>query len=284
MTQTLVQALPLWALRLLVLAVVVAAALAMLAVVRRVTPPPTGRPAEGLRPTNQVVAGLLGVVGMVYALLSGFTIFNQWEVYISLRNDVRLEVSALNALASGSHVLGADDQARVVGAVEDYARAVVAEWPALARGDESLAAENSYDELLDTVEGVRGETSQEDAFLDTAMALLAQVAERHSLYVQLAEQGHLEDPVWFALLVAGAMTLLFCCLFLSDRPRLHLVMVVGVAVVVATSLVLVVQLDNPLSSGLELGPSSHEQLISDLAESRGAAAPEGSDPGGRAVG
>ncbi|MEV0963367.1 MULTISPECIES: DUF4239 domain-containing protein [unclassified Streptomyces] len=267
MTHTLLQALPLWALRLLVLVVVVAVALGMLAVVRWVTPGPASRSAEGLRPTNQVVAGLLGVVGIVYALLSGFTIFNQWEVYVSLRNDVRLEVSALDALASGSHVLGPDDQARVVAAVEDYARAVVAEWPALSRGDESQATGNSYDALLNTIESVRGETDQEDAFLDTAMGLLAQVAERHSLYIQLAEQGHLEDPVWFALLVSGAMTLLFCCLFLSDRPRLHLMMIVGVALVVAVSLVLIIQLDNPLSSGLELGPASHEQLISDLGES-----------------
>ncbi|MGH3345081.1 MAG: hypothetical protein ACRDPK_19865 [Carbonactinosporaceae bacterium] len=213
---------------------------------------------------NDVAAGLMTLVGVIYAVVAGFTTIDQLGNYTEVRDDVRQQAFDLAVLATGSRTMGPAAHREIQDAVIAYNRAVIDEWPRLTRGMSSPRVEREHRRLLGSVADLRPVTDPQRAFVDdgTARLMQAGVDRLHLLYD--ARHGHLEGAVWASLLMASAVTLLFCLLFGIENARLAYLMVAGVGAIIAINLFLMVQLNYPLAGDLSVPPESFRQVVAEL--------------------
>ena len=104
---------------------------------------------------SHAVAGIAGVVppfinvlGVLFGLTLAFLANDTWNAHDRALAAVNREADALHAIAVLGGHLPAADTVLVDGAVRDYARAALGEWPMLSRRKTSPVAMQAADRLL----------------------------------------------------------------------------------------------------------------------------------------
>ena len=106
---------------------------------------------EVLKLNNEVAGFIYAVIGVVYAVLLGFTAIIVWEKFDQVEAVVEREASELADLYRDSRTFPDDVQREVETHLRDYAQVVVdKEWPAMAEGTSSPEAWNAYNQLWRT--------------------------------------------------------------------------------------------------------------------------------------
>ncbi|WP_158239691.1 bestrophin-like domain [Streptomyces carminius] len=247
--------LPLWATALIILGGLPVLAVTLQALTRRVLPPARAKD------HNDVAGFLVAVIGVVYAVTAGFTIADQWDNYAEARQDVTEEAYAVASVAEGAAVAGTGERREITAAAVAYGRAVVAWWPdAPGEAGDTVREDRAMERLHAAVRSVRPDSEAERAYVSEATGQLMRVSVLRGHRHNEAGTAHLEAPMWVAVVVVSAVTLLFSLLFGLERPWLHYVMVAGVALVVAVNLFLVLLLEYPLVGTLAVTSESFREL------------------------
>jgi Protein of unknown function (DUF4239) len=99
-------------------------------------------PHPRLRPHHDVAGYIYQGLAVLYAVLLAFVVIIVWGQFDATHIRVRKEADALSNLFREAQVFPASIQQAILDAVHTYARAVIEdEWPAMARGAESPAAQ-----------------------------------------------------------------------------------------------------------------------------------------------
>src|SRR6187200_2598187 len=102
---------------------------------------------------NDVAGFIYAVVGVVYAVLLGFSAIIVWEQFRRAQEGVEEEANALADLYRDSRVFPPEVRNAVELAVREYTRLMVEkEWPAMAGGESSPEAWDEYNKLWRTYE------------------------------------------------------------------------------------------------------------------------------------
>jgi len=252
--------LPLWGLMVLVLVGFPAAAVGLQAVIRRTFP------ALRARRHNSVAGFLVAVIGVIYAVTVGFIIANQWENYTKARERTFQEAFTLASIAEGSEILGPAKQAEITRLVIRYNQIVIDWWPQSGRDPATMdpAEDRTLAELLNAVGDTAPTTEGQAAFIRRATDDLMDVNAQNDQRLHQASQAHLEQPLWIVIAVSSVVTVGFCLLFGMQNQWLHYVMVAGVALAIASNLLLVILLDHPLSGVMPVSPDAYQSVIYDL--------------------
>ncbi|GGK06842.1 hypothetical protein GCM10010123_40740 [Pilimelia anulata] len=252
--------LPLWAVMAIIIAGLTGFAVGLQAVVRRWFPE-----IQSAR-HNDVAGFLAAVIGVIYAVTVGFIIAEQWENFTDAKERTYREAFSLGAIAEGSSVLGPEQQARYADAVLTYNRAVLRWWP--QQGHTETEEETRDAQTLEPLYALAGQAQvtneAQRAFVRETTAELGQVARDREDRLHRAGQAHLEWPLWVLIAFASAVVLVFCALFGLESRWLHYTMITGVALAVASNLMLVVLLNHPLSGALRVAPDSYQSVVDDL--------------------
>ncbi|MGH3328003.1 MAG: hypothetical protein ACRDPT_09480 [Streptomycetales bacterium] len=250
--------LPIWGSGAILILGVPALMVAALLLIRR------AYPALRTKGHNDVAAGLMTLIGVIYAVVAGFTTVDQLDNYTEVRDDVRQQAFDLAVLATGSEVMGPAAHREIQDAVIAYNRAMIDEWPRLTRGVSSQRVEREHRLLLVSVADLHPVSDPQQAFVDEATGRLMEAGVDRLQLLYDARYGHLEGAVWASLLLASAVTLLFCLLFGIENAQLAYLMVAGVGAIIAINLFLMVQLNYPLAGDLSVPPESFRQVVAEL--------------------
>jgi hypothetical protein len=239
----------------LFVAVCSVAALVLLAVVRRLT-------RLGHLDTHHEVAGfLIGIVGVVYAVLLAFVVIIVWERFNDAERDVAQESNQVLDLWQIAGGFRPEPRDAMRAALAGYAHAVLeTEWTTMQDGRASEEAERAYERVWAAFRQVDPQSPAEQALYAEALSTVNLLSDARRTRV-LDSEDHLPGVMWAALYVGAVITVGFTYLFQLRNLRLQALMTLGVVAVIALALFLVIALNRPFSGFVTVDADPFRHLL-----------------------
>ena len=257
MAARLLEAVPTAVLGVLVVGLAAALAVGGLVAVRRVVP------VSALQGHNDVAGFIYAVLGVVYAVLVPFVLVVAWEEFRDAEADVAREAQTLVALRQDARQLGGPPGRQLAERAEGYARAVVeAEWPLLARGEESPAVDAALVALEDGARGLDLGDPRAAAVYGQLLDHLDDLAGQRQARVVDARAA-VPGALWAVLLAGGALVVGYTYLYGVERLAAQALMTAALAAVVAMVLFVTLVVDHPFAGGMRVPPEELRDFLAD---------------------
>lgn len=203
------------------------------------------------------------LVGTVYAVLLVFVLIAVWRQYEEARRTLEEEGALLDSLWHIALVYPEEHSVPIVTAIAAYSKAVSEdEWKTLANGEESQVAGSALAELraahFDMDLPI---TNRFSSLYNQSIEKLESVAE-HRLLRFIQSRTSVPDIVWTVLIFAGMMLVGLTALVQEKNIALHAALTGILTAIIATTLYVIVLLDNPWSSSAALEPEAFEHIHS----------------------
>ena len=216
--------------------------------------------AEVLARHNDVAGFIYAVVGVLYAVLLGFTAIIVWEQFQRAQEVAELEANEVADLYRDSRVFPAEVRDRLEAQLREYARLVVEqEWPAMAAGKASAETWDAYNRIWRTYHEFRPVDEHERLWYQESVGRMNQLGD-HRRDRLLSGGAEVPAIMWAVLLGAGAVTIAFSFLFGSPNPRGQALMTGALALTIGVVLLSIVALDHPFRGMARVGPEALEQV------------------------
>lgn len=230
----------------LIVIVVAAAAVGVMLFVRR-TAPEGSYFADGDR-----ASAVFGVLATGFAVLIGFVVFLSFESFDTSRSGAEAEARVVTQQLETAQFMPPASRARLSGELVCYAREVVnGEWPRMEAGSlgESINpwAAAMFRTLKATDPATAAEQTAYGKWFDQVTDREAGRADRIH-----GAAGVIPAPIWIVLFVSAVIIFVFMLLFAdsAERAFVQAIMIGGVAVVIASTLLLLWFMDNPYHEGV----------------------------------
>jgi hypothetical protein len=237
----------------------VALALAGMAIARR------SLSVKYLESHHETAGFLIGVVGVVYAVLLAFVVVIVWEEYSETVHDVAQEANELGDLWRMADGFRPELKRQVRDDIVAYGTAVIeSEWPAMAAGAESDDAWKAMARLWATYVQVEPATERERVLYAESLHSLNELSDDRRTRLGNAEE-RVPMVLWVALYGGAIITVTFTYLFQLASIRLQIFMTVELVALITITLFLVVALSAPFSGPLRIGPDSFQKQLASMA-------------------
>lgn len=249
MSRWLVSTFPAWLVLLGFIVVIVGSAITVQILIRRRFPQLTGDA------HNDVTKFVFGVVSFVFAFFLGFVVSNMWGQINNADSGVRAEGAAGVQLARSVAMFDTGDADRIRQSLLDYGQAALAEWPQVAQGQATPAADDALLGVYRAYGQVQARDDAQKAMLAASFGNLDKVSQGRTERLLMARTD--TGPPWslWAVIFLTSGLILGCAIIYGvEKPGLHYPMVATVGVLVAAELFLVVQLSHPFIG--EIGTSA----------------------------
>jgi hypothetical protein len=208
---------------------------------------------------NDVAGFIYAVIGVVYAVLLGFTAIIVWEQYRRAQEGVEQEANAMVDLYRDAQTFPAADRHRVESRLKDYARLLVEEeWPAMAAGQSGPRTWDAYNLLWRTYQEFEPQDDHQHAWYQESVQRLNLLADQRRNRL-LALRAGVPSIIWLVLLVAGAVTISFSFLFGTRNARAQGLMTAALALTIGIVLLSILALEQPFGGITRVGPEAFEQ-------------------------
>lgn len=200
----------------------------------------------------EVSSQVLGVVAALFGLFLAFVIVIEFQNFDSAQSNVDQEADSLAAITRDSRVFPAPEGIRVRQSVGAYVREVVNdEWPRMHKGHESDSALSAVDGMYAAFRTITPRSPEEIAFYDDAVKQLNQALISRRERIGDAAGGL--PPLILALIAIGSCLVLGYAMLVGSRSYwFHAIGACSIALIVALSLVVLVDLSYPFSGDLSI--------------------------------
>jgi hypothetical protein len=251
-----VNALPAWALALVVISICVCFSVGLQLLTR-------WRFGVDFLLSNQEVAGFkFAVVGVAYGVLLAFVVIAVWSEFERTERDSYAEAERFYNLHRNSYNFPEQVGQEMRRALIAYAVEVRdSDWPMMEKGLRgSLSAAAAYDRLSLAV----GQTRPD------SIALLPSVTHAFDLMQQIADYrlerlsdvgGHVTPAIWGVLLLGAIVTLGYPAFFAAKNVNAQMLMTAGLAAIIGATLFLTMSMNYPFSGSERLTPKPIDDVI-----------------------
>ena len=219
-------------------------------------------------------SGIFGVLATGFAVLIGFVVFLAFESFDTSRTGAEAEARTVVQQFETAQFLPVAVQARLSGELVCYARTVIhEEWPRLdsdridnLRNPWSLA-------MLRTLRTTDPRSGAEQTAYAKWFDQRSDREDGRADRIHGAE-GVIPLPVWIVLLLASGVIFVYMLFFAdsAERAIVQATMMGGVAVVITSTLLLLVFLDHPYQSGVGgLRPVAMERALTQIRQEEASA-------------
>ncbi len=175
---------------------------------------------EVLKHNNEVAGFIYGVIGVLYAVLLGFTAIIVWEQFDKAQAGVDQEANELADLYRDAQDFPDDTRKELETQLRAYARLVVEkEWPAMAERASSPETWEMYNQLWRTYHRFQPQNDHERIWYAQSLTRLNQLGDQRRLRLLSSQSKGIPVVMWVALLGAGGITIGFSFLSAREAPR-----------------------------------------------------------------
>ncbi|MGH7724087.1 MAG: DUF4239 domain-containing protein [Candidatus Eiseniibacteriota bacterium] len=244
----------------LLLVAMPAAAVGGVLLVRRTVGP------ETLARHNDVAGFIYAVIGVVYAVLLGFTAIIVWEQFRHAQEIVEAEANALADLYRDAQVFPPEVRDAVGEQLRAYARLVVEkEWPAMAAGKSSPETWEAYNEIWRTYHEFKPQDEHQRVWYAESVSRMNFLGDQRRSRL-LGVRSSVPGIMWMVLLGAGAVAIGFCLFFGTKSTWAHSLMTAGLAITIGLVLLSILALEHPFSGITRVDSEAFEQALRILGE------------------
>lgn len=216
---------------------------------------------ETLKLNNEVAGFIYAVIGVLYAVLLGFTAIIVWEQFESAQAGVDQEANELADLYRDAQAFPDDTRRQLETQLRGYARLVVEEeWPAMAQGTASPETWAVYNQLWQTYQRFQPQNAHETIWYTESLTRLNQLGDQRRLRLLSSRSEGIPVVMWVALLGAGAITIGFSFLFGTRSAAAHVLMTSALSLTIALVLISILALEHPFSGITRVHPDAFEQV------------------------
>jgi hypothetical protein len=204
----------------------------------------------------EISAPMLGVVAALFGLFLAFVIIIAYQNYLNAGTNISRETESLSAIVRDSEAFPEPGGANVRGAVGSYVRAVVNDsWPLMRLGKTSPLAVLGLNDIYAALRTVKPRSPGVTAFYNDAVSqLTATLAARQDRLESVA--GGIPAVIMILLLFNTIVIIAYAVFVGSPNFWFHALGPAAIAVVVAVSLVVLVDLSFPFSGSVTVSPES----------------------------
>ena len=202
----------------------------------------------------EISAPMLGVVAALFGLILAFVIVIAYQNFLDADANVSREADSLASVVRDSAAFPEPGGGNVRRAVGSYARAVVNdEWPLMHEGHDSTLAKSGLNNIFAAFRTVKPRSHEQTAFYDDAVRQLNDALDARRNRVESASGGLPRDIV-VLILVSSFVIVAYAVLVGSPSFWFHVLGPAAIAMVVAISLVVLVDLTYPFSGDVAIAP------------------------------
>jgi hypothetical protein len=222
----------------------VAASLIIMTLVRRLFP------TEVLRRGHDATGNLLSVVGTLYAVLLGLIVVDAMVRFERAMDVVQQESNSLADIFLLAGRLPNPQRAAIRTLCRDYAYEVVEnEWTLMNRAHVSIEARKTALAMVRSLDDFEPATEAQKIVYPLILEQMHEFWDHRRERTNTAEYG-IPAVEWMALIVGGAVTILFAGLFSVENNGLHMLLTSLTALVVGLNLYLVSLFGYPFAGEL----------------------------------
>jgi hypothetical protein len=214
-----------------------------------------------LKLNNEVAGFIYAVIGVLYAVLLGFTAIIVWEQFDKAQAGVDQEANELADLYRDAQAFPDDTRTQLETQLRSYARLVVEkEWPAMAERKSSRETWEMYNQLWRTYHEFRPQNEYQMIWYEQSLTRLNQLGDQRRLRLLSSRSEGVPNVMWVALLGAGVITIGFSFLFGTKSTTAHVLMTSGLAMTIGLVLVSILALEEPFAGLTRVNPEAFEQV------------------------
>ena len=211
---------------------------------------------ERIAPNNEVAGFKFATLGVIYAVLLGFTVVVVWERFADAERASVQEAAAILALHRLSAGLPANSQTKLHAELLSYVDAAINEdWPEMARGAGSPNVTGKLDDMYAAVLAIPATTPREAAILAELFSQLNSVSEGRRERLILAD-GIVPNVIWLVLFAGAVVTLSFTLFFGSRNLGAQVLMTGLLAALIFMALFVAVEIDHPFTGPVSVPPQA----------------------------
>ena len=211
--------------------------------------------------TTRLRASSIPSIGVLYAVVLGFTAVIVWERYDQAQAEVEKEANVLGDLFRDAQAFPDDTRRELETKLRSYARLVVEkEWPAMAEHHSSPEARDAYNQVWQTYYRFTPQNEQERVWYTQSLTRLNQLGDQRRLRMLSSRSGGVPSVMWGVLLGAGAITIGFSYLFGMRNTVAQVLMTAGLALTIALVLLSILALEQPFAGITRIQPDAFNQL------------------------
>ena len=209
---------------------------------------------------NNVAGFIYGVIGVVYAVLLGFTAIMVWEQFRNAQEGIEREADALADLYRDAQAFPTEVREQVALRVRAYARAVIEkEWPAMAEGHSSSETWEEYKQLWRTYHEFTPQDDHQRVWYAESIRQLNALGDSRRDRLLRVRSG-LPTVIWSVLLAGGAVTIGFTFFFGTRNARAQGLMTAGLALTIGVVLLSILALEQPFAGITQVHPEAFHQV------------------------
>ena len=209
---------------------------------------------------NEVAGFIFATVGVLYAVLLAFTVIIVWEQYLSAESAVSQEAAALITVARDTSSFPEPARGKVYEQLRAYAQFVINdEWrtmnEATLEHEESTGAVAAINTMWSIYRSlppgkVDAHTTESLDNLSTQRAIRLQ-----------SNVAALPQVLWFGLVLGALVTICYCLVLHMENIQLHAVLTALLAGLIATSLWMIVMINQPFTGEVQVSTAAFQHAI-----------------------
>jgi hypothetical protein len=220
---------------------------------------------ERLSNNNEVAGFKFATIGVLYAVLLAFAVVVVWEKFSDAEDEVAQEagaVATIYRLLTGAEgpsaaTLREDLTAYVHAAIGD-------DWPAMAHGHSSPAANQALDHLYAGVLSFHPADQRGAALFAETLHQLDTLTQARRARLAKAS-GVVPGVVWLVLFGGAAVTIGFTFFFGSENLHAQALMTGALALLICSGLLVIAVIDHPFSGTVKVQPEALRVVLDDFA-------------------
>jgi hypothetical protein len=255
-TQLLILKIPTW-----ILGALVVGGLSLLSVVGLFALRPFLPHHARLREHHDVAGPILGVVGVLYAVLLAFVVVTVWQNMDRTDANVEMEANYLADIYRNAEAFAPDFREKVAGVVREYRQSVVEEeWKTMAEGKMSPKVEVIVNKLWALYTVYEPTTPREEAFFSESVQKLNSFRDLRRQRLMDSQAG-IHPLLWFVLIAGMFATVSLTFLFGMENLKVHVAMIALLALTIALILFTIMVLDFPFTGDVSISAEPFKQLL-----------------------
>lgn len=209
---------------------------------------------ERIRQCHEVGGYYLAIVGGFYAVLLGLIVYAAMDKFSAAESTVENEARALLGVHTLASQFGEEGRA-IQENLANYANEVIVnEWRLMEQNKVSLVARSLFIDTINRIKKIEPVTENQKALYPVMVSEIINLWDSRRDRTKASNYG-LPGAEWTVLILGAAITLFFTLFFTIESKSIHLFMSSMIALLIFSSLYLVLLFGAPFSGDLRVSKS-----------------------------
>lgn len=219
---------------------------------------------KALQAQHDVTGFVFTNLGVLFAVLLGFTVVNVQQRFDKIKETTQLEASYLADLYQGADIYSEQDKNLIKEKIRQYVHSVVhEEWPLMATKEPSLVTLSALRGIWNAYYQIELSNKKQEIWYAESIRKLNLLVDARLGRI-LGSQDSLGTEMWTFLILGAIILVLFTAFFGIENILSHFFLGSILAISIAFLLFLIHSLDTVFTGAVQVSPEAMERILKTL--------------------